>query len=77
MKSFFGLLFFITSLCTTVSAQTWPAKPIHVIVPFAAGCGTARPVVWEDGGGDLDSYPITCFNFACFNFFQGDPDELR
>ncbi len=39
-----------------------------------AGCGTACPVVWEDGGGNLASYPIkgSTFNvgtavirFAC------------
>jgi hypothetical protein len=27
-------------------------------VSWTAGCGTARPVVWEDGGSNPASYPI-------------------
>src|SRR5690348_14558043 len=30
----FGLLIFATA---AASAQTWPAKPIRIVVPFAAG----------------------------------------
>src|SRR5271157_3693728 len=32
------------------------------LVSGTAGCGTARPVVWEDGGGNPASYPIAASN---------------
>jgi tripartite-type tricarboxylate transporter receptor subunit TctC len=42
----------LIGLCGHVSAQTWPAKPIHVIVPFTAGSATdiiARTVFEQVG----------------------------
>jgi tripartite-type tricarboxylate transporter receptor subunit TctC len=32
-----AILFFLLAICTELWAETWPAKPIHAIVPFSAG----------------------------------------
>jgi tripartite-type tricarboxylate transporter receptor subunit TctC len=40
MRRFFSLTFCLLGLTTGSHAQTWPAKPLHVIVPFAAGTFT-------------------------------------
>jgi PD-(D/E)XK endonuclease len=44
----------------------------------SAGCGTARPVVWEDGGGDPASYPIwgPTLSNECFFNETSDPANL-
>src|SRR6266487_3988055 len=41
--------------------QTGQAREMHgslSLITGTAGCGTACPVVWEDGAGDRASYPI-------------------
>jgi RNA-directed DNA polymerase len=50
-KSFFDRLGLVSLLDTMRRLQC---------VQRTAGCGTARPVVWEDGGGDPASYPMRC-----------------
>jgi tripartite-type tricarboxylate transporter receptor subunit TctC len=37
---FLSLIFCLLVLTTDCQAQTWPAKPLHVVVPFAAGTFT-------------------------------------
>ena len=49
-KSWFDRLGLVSLLDNLNSAS----RLLHL----TAGCGTARPVVWEDGGGDPASYPI-------------------
>jgi RNA-directed DNA polymerase len=49
-KSFFDRLGLVSLLDTLRRLQC---------VQCTAGCGTARPVVWEDGRGDPTSYPIS------------------
>jgi tripartite-type tricarboxylate transporter receptor subunit TctC len=41
MHSFLSLTFCLLALSAESRAQTWPSKPLHVIVPFAAGTFTA------------------------------------
>ena len=40
MHRFLSLTFCLLALTGEFRAQTWPGKPLHVIVPFAAGTFT-------------------------------------
>ena len=42
---FLSLTFCLLVLTAEYRAQTWPAKPLHAIVPFAAGTFTDRLAV--------------------------------
>jgi tripartite-type tricarboxylate transporter receptor subunit TctC len=61
-----GLLILLVGGCDYAIAQAWPSKPIHAIVPFAAGSATdvvpravleplsaqlGQPIVVENRGG--------------------------
>lgn len=53
------------TLSTTVSAQSWPAKPIRFIVPYPAGSGpdvAMRPVT--ERLGKILGQPVVVENFA-------------
>ncbi len=54
-KSFFNGKGLVSLLDTTQRLQR---------ISGTAGCGTARPVVWEDGEDDLSSDPISIFSTA-------------
>jgi tripartite-type tricarboxylate transporter receptor subunit TctC len=39
-RSLCAFALFLLGLCVQASAETWPAKPIRVIVPYTAGSAT-------------------------------------
>jgi len=40
---------------------------------WTAGCGTARPVVWEDGSREAPSYPIKDHFLSKVELFRNVP----